>query len=362
MLAIARWRSSESGRKNSRRIEKEHGSDEALADEIVREVLTGTLQTRPIRRHDKIEPTNGKVRHLSVASVKQQVLDYVVDTALKPWIDARVGYWQVSGKKLPPRKDGKPAKKMGQRAAKLAAEKWVKEGGYHVHLDVTKCYASISHDVVMGILEKYVRGAGVLYICRHLLGTYGPGLDLGSFFSLRMCQLTLSFAYHHMEEVHKTRRGRRVRLITHQIWYADDIWLFSQDKRDLKMACRRLVAFMKKELGLTLKPWKVCRVGTPGEAGTEPVDIAGYRVTPVGTTVRKTTFRRLRRAFMRFRRRGGGIRLARRCASYWGYLKHTNSRHYCKIHGIGEEMAEVRATVSSFDRRRARCIPQNQAA
>lgn len=75
----------------------------------------------------------------------------------------------------------------------------VAEGGYHVHLDVRKCYPSIKPEVVSRILRRYVRSPDALYLCEALLATYGGGLEIGSYFSLRMAQLVLSFGYHSVE-------------------------------------------------------------------------------------------------------------------------------------------------------------------
>lgn len=344
--AHQRWLKAEAGHKNGWRVAAEHGSVGALVREIVSEVRGRCLSTTPIRRHLHTEPTNGKVRVIGVESVKQQVLDYTVITAIQPLLDARLGHWQVAGIK------GK-----GQARAVRGVRKWVKDGGYFAHVDVRKCYPSISHDVVMGILRRYVRSADVLYICEHLLSTYDTGLDLGSYFSLCMANLVLSFAYHFVETLHKGRRGKTVQLVSHQLWYMDDAYLFSPDKRNLKMAVRKLSKFLRGEFGLSLKGWKVCRIGTPGEMGCEPVDVAGFRVTTTSVTVGGGIFRRLRRAYMRFARRGG-LRLARRCASYWGYLRHSNSRHFCERMQIGYAMRAVRAITSLAGRLEGTaCVP-----
>lgn len=344
--AYQRWLKAESGRKNGWRVAREHGSAAGLITEIVDEVRGRRLSTVPIRRHLHTEPTNGKVRVIGVESVKQQVLDYVVVTAMQPFLDARLGHWQVAG--IP----GK-----GQAFAVRGVRKWVREGGYFAHVDVRKCYPSIRPEVVMGILGRQVRSEDVLYVCEHLLSTYDGGLDLGSYFSLCMANLVLSFAYHFVETLHKGRRGKAVKLVSHQLWYMDDAYLFAPDKRNLKMAVRKLSRYMRDELGLSLKGWKACRIGTPGELGCEPVDVAGFRVTATSVTVRKGIFRRLRRAFIRFGRRGG-LRLARRCASYWGYLRHSDTRRFCERMQIGSAMRAVRSITSLAGSKEATCVPR----
>ena len=180
--AYESWLDAPAGKKNAWRVADEHGSADALIAEIEREIASRALALRPIKRYRHREPTNGKMRIIGVESVKQQVCDYVAIEALGELLRAKVGFWQVSSVK------GK-----GQLMAANAVGRWVQEGGYFVHLDVRKCYPSIKADVVMRTLRRYVRSPDVLYLCETLLSTYGGGLEIGSYFSLRMAQLVLSF-------------------------------------------------------------------------------------------------------------------------------------------------------------------------
>lgn len=256
--------------------------------------------------------------------------------ALEPFLTARTGYYQVACI------EGK-----GARFAARAARKWVHEGGYYVHLDVRKCYPSIKHGVVMRILRKHVASADVLYVCSSILATYEMGgLEIGSYFSLRMAQLVLSYGYHHVEGLAKVRRGRRVPLVRHQMWWQDDIWLFSADKRNLKMAVRSLEKFLLDGYGLSLKPWKVCPI-----SDSEPVDIAGFVVREKRTTIRTGTFLRARRSYRRFARRPT-LKQARRVTSYWGWFKHTDSRTFIDKSRAASIKKQACAKVSRHERER----------
>lgn len=332
--AYREWSRAEAGHKNLYRVTEEHGSVENLIDEITSEIQNRTLDFRPIRRYERVEPTSGKVRVIGIESVKQQVVDYVAVECLKPLLAAKIGFYQVASVK------GK-----GQLFAAKTIRKWARDGGYWVHLDVRKCYPSISHGVVMGILRRYVRSPDVLYVASRLLATYGSGLDIGSYFSLRMAQLVLSQAYHHVEGLGKVRRGKRRSLITRQLWYMDDCLLMSRDKRDLKMAIRALERFMDSELGLTIKPWKICKVGDD-----EPIDMAGFVTRPGRTTIRASIFLRARKAFRRFARHPS-LTLARRVCSYWGWVTHADSRRFIARAHLVEVQRSARALVSISERR-----------
>ena len=331
--AYESWLNAPAGKKNAWRVQDEYGSADALIDEIEREIETRTLTLRPIKRYRHQEPTNGKLRVIGVESVKQQICDYVAVEALNGLLCAKVGFWQVSSVK------GK-----GQLMAAKAVSRWVQEGGYFVHLDVRKCYPSIKADVVMRLLGRYIRSPDVLYLCGALLATYGGGLEIGSYFSLRMAQLVLSCGYHEVEGMHKERRGRLVPLVAHQLWYADDVYLFGRDKRDLRMAARRLQRFLLKGFGLTVKPWKVCRVGDD-----EPVDVVGYTVRPRRMTLRGSLFLRACRA-MRTYRRHPTLRRARRATSYGGWFRHADCAGAWRGNGFDRVFRQARAHVGAAER------------
>lgn len=339
--AYEAWLKAEAGHKNEWRVIDEYGSADALIDEIVSEIDGRCLKLRPIRRYRHVEPTNGKERVIGVESVKQQVLDYAVVLAMTPMLEARVGFWQVAGIK------GK-----GQAACRRAMRKWVNEGGYHVKLDVRKCYPSISHDVVRRIVRRYVRSQDVQYSVDAILATYDDGLEIGSYFSLQMANLVLSFAYHFVEGLGKRRRGRWVPLVSHQLWHLDDALLIGPDKRNLKMAARLMARYLHDEWGLTIKPWKVARTGD-----REPLDMGGFVVRVGRCTLRAPIFLRATRAFRRFAKRRT-LRLAQRACSYWGWLTHTDSDAVILGNGLNGLFRHARRMISRAGRTKTWYTPK----
>ena len=247
--AYIAWSQGESGKKNQNRVIEEYGSVNALVFEIYTEMRGRALSFRPIHRYSRREPTNGKVRIIGVESVKQQVCDYLVVTLLEPLYSAKIGFYQVAAV------EGK-----GQRLCRGALRRWVRDARYHVKLDVKQCYPSTSHRVVMAMYRKLVGSKDVIYVITCLLSTYtGGGLEIGSYFSLRTMQLVLSYGYHHVESLHKVRRGKSVPLVTHQIWHMDDVLLIGTDKRNIKVAVRSLERYLWRVFRLRLKPWKIAK-------------------------------------------------------------------------------------------------------
>lgn len=331
--AYDEWRSHEAGRKNEWRVYKEHGSPEALVAEITRDANALALRFAPIATKPRRE--GGKVRDIGIEPVKQQVCGYVADAALSDLMEAKLGFWQVS----------RPG--MGQFKGGRAAQRWLRSCGYHAHADHRKCYDSTSTGVVMRILRKLVRNEVVLHICEAIMASYPGGhLMIGSYFSMRMAHLVLSYGYHHVEQLCKVRRGKRYALVKHQVWYADDLWLFGDDKRDLKRALRELDRYMRREFGLRLKPWKACRAGDD-----EPADVAGAVARPGRLTVRSCTFLNARRAVLRFRRKPWSIDLARRVVSYFGWLKNTDCFEFCVDNRVFRAVSKAKRLISINERK-----------
>ena len=352
-IGYADWLSKESGQHNEWRVYQEYGGPEALIEEILWQITFRSLEFRPIKRYPRVEPTNGKVRMIGIESVKQQVVDHMAVVLLEPFLSRRMGFYQVASV---------PGK--GQRLVRDTLKKWVIDAKYHVKADVRQCYPSIRHDIVLKILRTYVKSDDLIYVCETLLSTYGEGLDIGSYFSLKMANLVLSFAYHHVEGLHKVRRGKNISLVDHQMWYMDDLILVGHDKRDLKRAIRSLEVYLKKELMLELKPWKIARTSE-----TEPLDMGGWVVrlrhpylthedgtkirdesrTRVTVSLREGIFLRGTRAFKAFER-NPSVENARRCLSYWGWLKNSDCGGVVRKRRIDSLASRAKKVVSTHDK------------
>lgn len=334
--AINTWRKSESGSKNYWRIAKEHGSDEALVDEIFREIRTRRLRFRPIRYETRTTPPSCKPREIGQESVKQQIVDYVTILAMEDFLNAKIGFYQVAS-----------IKDKGPFFSARTVKKWIWTGlGYWSHLDAKKCYQSIKADVVMRVLEKYIRSDDILYMASVLLSTYRDGLSIGSFFSLKMAQLILSFGYHFLEQPVVRRRGKNHTLVDHQLWYADDVYLFSRSKKRLSLAIIRLQIYMSENFGVYIRSGKIRQINTD-----EPVKITMFMCDPNKTTIKSDLFLRIRRAYENFKS-NPNIHNARKVCSYWGYLKKTNTFEFVIGNGYDKVFRQAKQYVSTYDRRR----------
>lgn len=342
------WTKAPAGKKNLWRVFDEYGSPDALIDEITREIETRSLSFKPFKRYTRVEKgKKGKRRKISIACIKYQVVTYAFRNATADLMHAKLGYYQSAG-----------IKGRGQKHVRKALKKWSADGSaYHVKGDVRKCYEHITCKLVMSIMKKLVANDDVLYIARSLLSCYVFGvLEIGTYFALLMANLVMSYAYHFIEGLRKIRRGKSKQLVSHQIWHLDDLLLIGNDKRDLKSAMRKLEKFMGRFLGLELKSWKIAKTGK-----VEPLDMGGFVARSGIVTLRPHLFLSAKRSFARYSKKRTST-LASRCCSYWGWLKHSDSREFCKSANVFGLLKSARKLKSRASRRKAESCECTTAA
>lgn len=218
-------------------------------------------------------------------------------------------------------------------------------------LDVRKCYPSISREVLKCLLSRDVGDRRLLDLTFHLIDRYAgdDGLNIGSYLSQWLANYYLSYAYHFCEQhLSKERVNRRTgetttrRLVTHLLFYMDDILLIGRSKRDLTIAVKRIRAYLHDTLRLEIHPtWNVKHVGV------EPIDMVGFTFYPDHTGVRAGIFLRARRSFRRYARNPTSLRLAYRCASYYGWLKNSDSIQYRRRNNVDQIVRRARNTVAA---------------
>lgn len=334
--AYAEWRCNESGRKNHHRVKEEYGTPEYLIDEIYQEIVDRELWFVPIRRSLRRDRTNGKERVIGIASIKQQVCDYLCVMSMSEFLAKRTGFYQTANER------GK-----GLRLCRGALRRWSRTEKYFIKADIRKCYPSIKTDVVMRVLRKYIRSRDVLYVCQTILDSYDGCLEIGSYFSLKMATLILSFAYHYLEDLRSSpRRGKTKALVNHQIWHLDDMLITGGSKKNLKTAMRKLERYLMDEFGLEFKPWKVCRLSE-----SERLDLGGWVAYDGKVVMRGTIFLRATRAFARFEKMRT-LTLAKRVISYWGWFKNGDCSKVCQDRGLYGIFRMARSMISRVERRK----------
>lgn len=283
---------------------------EIIISDLQKEIANESLSFPQIWYRDKIDGSSGKIRRIGIQNIKQQLYDYIAVEGLKPLLK-RIGEYQYAS--IPGR---------GTTKGKQVISRWIKDRNtrYFVKLDVKKCFESIDHDLLMGFMEKHIKNEKLIWLIRALIDSFEKGLSIGSYLSQYLCNLYMSVLYHYiMEELYKTRRGKRINLIRHCLIYMDDILLIGSRKRDMEMTAKKIIQ-KSDEMGLTIKD--NCQVRSIDET---PIDMMGFKIYRTHTEIRGRIFLRVRRSFRRARKELT-LRISKKCLSYYGYLKHTNSR------------------------------------
>lgn len=289
---------------------------EIVISKIQNEIKSGNISFPEIWYREKVDGSSGKIRRIGIQNIKQQLYDYIAVEGLKPVLK-RIGEYQYAS-----------IEGRGTVNGKEVISHWIRNRNmrYFVKLDVRKCFESIDQNKMMEYLGRLVKNEPLLDLIELLLRSFERGLSIGSYLSQYLCNLYMSILYHEiMENMYRVRRGKRGEkrdnLVRHCLIYMDDILLIGSRKIDLEKAVK-LTVQKASEMGLQIKDNYQVR-----QIEGNNIDMLGYKIYRTHTEIRGRTYLRVRRSFRRARKRlTEGA--ARKCLSYYGYLKHTNSRRF----------------------------------
>lgn len=156
----------------------------------------------------------------------------------------------------------------------------------------------------------------------------------------------MSVLYHQIMEnmfvYRNTKRGRKkICLVNKCIIFMDDILLIGSSYKHILQAAK-MVAIKAGIMGLEVKEhYNVMET----KAG---IDMMGYKVYPTHIEIRPKIFIRIRRSFKKARR-NLTIRIAKKCVSYYGYLKNTNSKRIIRRWKVYEVLKKSKERIRRFD-------------
>lgn len=336
------------------------------------------------RAHNRLihDGITKKVRAITIATILQQIYDYIAKIGLQELFDAKFtphqcatikGRGQVFGKKL--NEHWMREQKTVRRGGKAISSK--PASTYAVEADARKCYPSMSVGKLKSNLRRDVRNKELLWLAFYLIDKMSReqwnlrgdmlrgkrlrfasgkcirgarvkrGISIGSYLSCNLCNYQMSYAWRHLMqdavrwEMRKGKDGvyrrARVRLVSHCIIYMDNFTIYGSNKRDLAQAERILEEYMRKKLGMRIKGcWLLYRLeykDKKGNAHGSPVDGMGYVVFRDHTRMRGKIFLRARRKYVRLRKRCSknkkpSKRLCGSVVSYNGWFDHVNARKW----------------------------------
>ncbi len=180
--------------------------------------------------------------------------------------------------------------------------------------DIRKFFASIDHQVLFFILERYIPDQNILWLLREVISSFPRGstscngLPLGNLTSQLLVNVYMNEFDQYVKHTLKA---------THYVRYADDFVLLSQDKSELEKRLRYIVVFLREELKLELHPDKVSI-----KTFASGVDFLGWVHFPDHRVLRTSSKRRMLR---RLQERTVQDEEEATKQSYLGMLKHGNS-------------------------------------
>ena len=162
-----------------------------------------------------------------------------------------------------------------------------------------------------------------------------------------------------------TRRSRRngpvkVRLLSHQAMYMDDVFLSGSNRKYLMMAFRKIQQCLEEKLHLEFKEsWRFYYVEYEDKYGVShgcPADLAGYVYKRNCTVLRDHIFLKGRRAFKKVKTylmKGYEVtqRMAQRAVSYYGWFKNSNLHQFMEKYGIEELQKYCKRRLSYLSKR-----------
>lgn len=338
--AIQDWRAHRTKksmeRSDIRRLYRHFGSEEKIAKELSKEIKERKLRLSPVRVKEKIDRSNGKLRKLAVESAKQQMLGYVAIHGLMP-LTSRIGEYQCTC--IPGR---------GTIWGMQQIMGWYQDKSirYVVQEDIRQNYASITPVMMENFLKKYVKNDDLIWLIVSLMST-NPlgGLPIGSALSVYLDALYLSQAYHYvMENMYKTRRGKRIPLVEHTLFFVDDIAMYCRCESDAKKADKLLRRYME-SIGLHLHEKR--HIKEISEKQYQ--DMLGFREYREHVTMRRRNYIKLK-ASLRRMDANPNIKEARRLVSMNGFIRYSNSFRFRKKYHTKRIMKSARRYISRYEK------------
>ncbi len=184
---------------------------------------------------------------------------------------------------------------------------------YNLKLDINKFYPTINKSILKCKFRRIIKDRNTLTLLDTIVDSYAEptGVPIGNYTSQFFANYYLQDLDHFIKEKLK---------IKYYIRYMDDMLIFGNNKKKIHLAKNEIEKFINKE-NLTLKSnWRVAKTGA------EPIDFIGKRFYRDYTTIRDTTFLRLKRRIKKISKKSSiNYTDATAVISYHGMLKHTDS-------------------------------------
>lgn len=325
-----------------------------LSAALGRRIKEQKLTLPPIHCFTAKDRSSGKMREYCEESMVHQFCNYIAVEGLMPLFVAKIGAHQCAS--LVGR---------GQSYGQKIVNRWMRtdKNGTRVVIqaDVRKAYPSTDKRRLKRMLQRDIKNEPLLWLVFLLLDVMPQGLSIGSYLSMFLCNYMLSYAW----QAYQGHRESDNNPICHLLMYMDDLLLFGSNKRKMLKAFWSLCRFLRKKLGYRVKrSWRHFRAHYFDKNGKSRgcyVDCMGIRFYRDHCTLRRRIFLRARRTYEKLDRRTRAHRpiskkLAGRAVAYYGWLIHTDLRHWMKAHVYKHGLAtRAKKTVSYYALKAREC-------
>ena len=186
---------------------------------------------------------------------------------------------------------------------------------YCLKLDIKKFYPSVDNDILKDLLRKKFKDVDLLNILDEIIDSI-IGLPIGNYLSQYLANFYLTYFDHYLKE------NKHVK---HYFRYCDDMIILSSSKEELHKLLEDIRDYLKNNLKLEIKSnYQIFPVQSRG------IDFVGYAFYHTHTKLRKT----IKQRFVKMMTNN---RNEKSIASYYGWLKHCNSKNLIKKYSLDEK-------------------------
>lgn len=259
-------------------------------------------------RHGPYQPfyiCDPKPRHIHKASVRDRLLHHTIHRKLAPFFEKTFIAHSYSCRKEKRTHKALNCFRSFARKESLNHTKTV----WVLKCDIRKFFASIDHEVLLGILQSSMLGRDTIWLLKEIIASFssgvsGKGLPLGNLTS----QLLVNIYMNEFDQFVKNELR-----VKYYLRYADDFVVLSRDKVWLEEIRVVIKEFLNNKLRLQLHPNKVFI-----KSFASGVDFLGWIHFPNHRVLRTTTKRRMLK-------RLGSEFSPESAASYLGMMRHGNA-------------------------------------
>lgn len=210
--------------------------------------------------------------------------------------------------------------KRGTAFGQKAIKKWLtdqKNTKYCLKMDISKFYPSVNNEILKGVFRRKIKDGDCLWLIDTIIDS-GQGLPIGNYTS----QWFSNFFLQELDHLIKEKLG-----VKYYVRYVDDLVLLGNNKKKLHKVRNEVESYLN-SIKLKLKGnWQVFRTDK------RDIDFLGFRFYRDRVTLRKSNALRIKRRIKKICRKAYvSYRDACAVASYWGWIKRSNSYDFYNRH------------------------------